>query len=59
MMYTAKVKYRYGSGKASNSTATTIFTKGMTESAVLEALHKRHSNIKNLVIVIDEIQWKK
>ncbi|MCX7998326.1 MAG: hypothetical protein N3A69_05155 [Leptospiraceae bacterium] len=54
----ATVKYKYGSGKANTSTSAGVNAEGKSESAVLNALKKKHSNIKNLEIIIVEIKWK-
>jgi hypothetical protein len=58
-LYSANVKYKYGSGRA--ATSTTVMTsqlKGKSESAVMEFLRGKHKTIKNLEILIEKIDWK-
>jgi hypothetical protein len=57
--YSASVKYKYGSGKATTSTSVaTNQLKGKSESAVMEFLRGKHKTIKNLEILIERIDWK-
>ncbi|MCB1325557.1 MAG: hypothetical protein H7A21_08510 [Spirochaetales bacterium] len=56
MSKSARVKYKHGKpGKTPSSSTTTLSVGGNTESAVVEALRKRH---KGEEIVVVEIQWK-
>jgi hypothetical protein len=58
-LYSASVKYKFGSGKA--TTSTTVATnqlKGKSESAVMEFLRNKHKSAKNLEILIEKIDWK-
>jgi hypothetical protein len=58
-LYSASVKYKYGSGKATTSTSVaTNQLKGKSESAVMEYLRGKHKTIKNLEILIERIDWK-
>ncbi|MHC6202223.1 hypothetical protein ACYULU_03405 [Breznakiellaceae bacterium SP9] len=58
-MYSASIKYKFGSGKATTSTSvTTSQLKGKTESAVMEFLKAKHKTQKNLEILIEKIDWK-
>jgi hypothetical protein len=58
-LYSASVKYKFGSGKATTSTAvTTNQLKGKSESAVMEFLRGKHKSTKNLEILIEKIDWK-
>jgi hypothetical protein len=58
-MYSAKIKYRFGSGKATTSTEVgTSQLKGKSESAVMEFLKEKHKSTKNLEILIEKIDWK-
>jgi hypothetical protein len=57
--YSASIKYKFGSGKATTSTTvTTSQLKGKSESAVMEFLRGKHKTIKNLEILIEKIDWK-
>ena len=57
--YSAMIKYRFGSGKATTSTSvTTSQLKGKSESAVMEYLRTKHQSIKNLEILIERVDWK-
>jgi hypothetical protein len=57
--YSASIKYKYGSGKATTSTSVaTNQLKGKSESAVMEFLRGKHKTIKNLEILIERIDWK-
>ena len=59
VFYKANIKYRYGSGKATTSTsvvATQI--KGKSESSVMTFLKEKHKSVKNLEILIENIDWK-
>jgi hypothetical protein len=58
-LYSASVKYKFGSGKATTSTTvTTNQLKGKSESAVMEFLRGKHKTTKNLEILIEKIDWK-
>jgi NifU-like protein involved in Fe-S cluster formation len=58
-LYSASIKYRFGSGKAITSTSVaTNQLKGKSESAVIEFLREKHRSIKNLEILIEKIDWK-
>jgi hypothetical protein len=58
-MYSAKIKYKYGSVRAITSTeVVTNQIKGKSESAVMEFLRTKHKAIKNLEILIERIDWK-
>jgi hypothetical protein len=58
-LYSASVKYKFGSGKATTSTnITTNQLKGKSESAVMEFLRGKHKSTKNLEILIEKIDWK-
>ena len=58
-MYSAKIKYKYGSGKANSSAEVgTTQLKGKSESAVMEFLKQKHKSVKNLEIMIEKIDWK-
>ena len=58
-MYKASIKYKYGSGRASNSTrVSTSQLKGKSESAVMEFLKNKHKSVKDLQILIEKIEWK-
>jgi len=58
-LYSAKIKYRFGSGKATTSTEVgTSYLKGKSESAVMEFLRDKHKSTKNLEIIIEKIDWK-
>jgi hypothetical protein len=57
-MYSAKIKYKFGSGKAVTSTEVgTSQLKGKSESAVMEFLREKHKSQKDLVILIEKIEW--
>lgn len=57
--YSAKVTYKYGSGKATTTTSTSFSSlRGNTESLVLDELRKKHKTIKDLQIVVVRIEWK-
>jgi hypothetical protein len=57
--YSASIKYKFGSGKATTSTnVTTSQLKGKSESAVMEFLREKHKSQKNLEILIEKIDWK-
>jgi hypothetical protein len=59
VFYSASIKYRYGSGKATTSTSVTASQiKGKSESAVLEFLREKHKSVKNLEILIEKVDWK-
>jgi hypothetical protein len=58
-LYSASIKYKFGSGRA--TTSTTVSTnqlKGKSENAALEFLRKKHGSIKNLEILFEKIDWK-
>jgi len=58
-MYSAKIKYKFGSGRATTSTEVgTSQLKGKSESAVMEFLKEKHKSTKNLEILIEKIDWK-
>jgi hypothetical protein len=58
-MYSAEIKYKYGSGRATTSTRiVTNQLKGKTESAVLDYLRNKHRSKSDLQILIIEINWK-
>lgn len=58
-MYSASIKYKYGSGRAlTSSSLTTGQLKGKSESAVMEFLRNRHKSVSDLEIIITEIDWK-
>ena len=58
-MYSAKIKYKFGSGRATTSTEVgTSQLKGKSESAVMEFLREKHKSQKNLEIIIEKIDWK-
>ena len=58
-LYSASIKYRFGSGKATTSTSVvTTQLKGKSESAVIEFLREKHKSQKNLEIIIEKIDWK-
>jgi hypothetical protein len=46
-LYSASIKYKFGSGKATTST-----------SVVMEFLREKHKSQKNLEILIEKIDWK-
>jgi hypothetical protein len=57
--YKASIKYKYGSGKATTgANASSTGIKGNTESAVMEFLRQKHASVKDLVILIEKIDWK-
>jgi hypothetical protein len=57
--YSASIKYKFGSGKATTSTTvTTSQLKGKSESAAMEFLRDKHKSTKNLEIMIEKIDWK-
>jgi len=57
--YTASIKYRYGSGRATTSTSVTATQiKGMSESSVIAYIKEKHKATKNLEIMIERIDWK-
>lgn len=59
MAYSAKISYIYGSKRASTHTAiSTSQLQGKSESAVMAFLKKKHANIKDLEIIIKNIEWK-
>jgi hypothetical protein len=58
-LYSASIKYKFGSGKATTSTnVVTTQLKGKSESAVMEFLREKHKSQKNLEILIEKIDWK-
>jgi hypothetical protein len=59
MLYSASIKYKFGSGRATTSTSvTTSQLKGKSESAEIYFLREKHKSQKNLEIVIENIIWK-
>ena len=59
LFYTASIKYRFGSGKATTSTSVVASQiKGKSESSILAYLKEKHKSIKNLEILIESIDWK-
>jgi NifU-like protein involved in Fe-S cluster formation len=57
--YSASIKYKYGSGRATTSTSVaTSQLKGKSESAAMEFLRAKHKSTKNLEILIEKIDWK-
>jgi hypothetical protein len=57
--YSASIKYKYGSGRASNSTrVATSQLRGQSESAVMDFLRNKHKSTKDLQIIIEKIEWK-
>jgi len=58
-MYSAKIKYKYGSSRATTSTEVgTSQLKGKSESAVMAFLKEKHKSVKNLEVLIERIEWK-
>ena len=58
-LYSASIKYKFGSGRATTSTSVaTNQLKGKSESAVMEYLRDKHKSTKNLEILIEKIDWK-
>jgi len=58
-LYSAKIKYRFGSGRATTSTEVgTSQLKGKSESAVMAFLNEKRKSVKNLEILIERIEWK-
>jgi hypothetical protein len=56
-MYSAKIKYRYGSSRATTSTEVgTNQLKGKSESAVMAFLKEKHRSVKNLEILIERVE---
>jgi hypothetical protein len=59
MLYSASIKYKYGSGRATTSTnVLTNQLKGKSETAVIAFLREKHKTVKNLEIFIENISWK-
>lgn len=59
MAYSAKISYLYGSKRATipaNTSASLL--QGKSESATIAFLKKKHANIKELEIIIKNIEWK-
>jgi len=58
-LYSAKIKYKFGSGRATTSTEVgTNQLKGKSESAVMEFLRNKHKSTKNLEIILEKVDWK-
>jgi hypothetical protein len=58
-MHSAKIKYKYGSSRATTSTEVgTSQLKGKSETAVMAFLKEKHKSVKNLEILIERIEWK-
>jgi hypothetical protein len=58
-LYSASIKYKFGSGKATTSTSvSTSQLKGKSESAVMAFLREKHKTQKNLEILLERIDWK-
>jgi hypothetical protein len=58
-VYSASIKYKYGSGRATTSTSVaTNQLKGNSESAVITFLREKHRSVKNLEVLIEKIDWK-
>jgi len=57
--FSARIKYKYGSGKATTSTnVMSTDIKGKSEDAVMQFLKEKHKSVKNLEILIEKIEWK-
>jgi len=58
--YSANIKYKFGSGKATTSTSVVSSQiKGKSESAGLAFLKEKHKSTKNLEILIEKIDRRK
>lgn len=54
-LYSASIKYKYGSGKTTLSTSQ---LKRQSESTVIAFLKEKHESTKNLEILIEKIDWE-
>jgi hypothetical protein len=58
-LYSASIRYKYGSGRATTSTSVaTNQPKGNSESSVMAYLREKHKSVKNLEVLIEKIDWK-